>query len=167
MFTILDTSSSILLFSIIPFVKRLKHELATIVAPGIRTFPTIKYFDEKMNIETNRSYTFATLLDPRYKCAGFDSRDKAHADRQLLISKLEERFHRGRSARISVDSDGPGNDTDESVISVADNEEDIAWNHLLRGNIDGSGSPNNVIRDEVTRYMKEKLSPQRLDHRSL
>ena len=54
-------------------------------------------------------------------------------------------------------------DTDESLISVADNGEEIAWNHLLRGNIDGSGSPNNVIRDEVTRYMKEKLSPQRLD----
>ena len=54
-------------------------------------------------------------------------------------------------------------ETDESVISVADNEEDIAWNHLLRGNIDESGSPNNVIRDEVTRYTKEKLSPQRLD----
>ena len=62
-----------------------------------------------------------------------------------------------------MDSDGPGKDTDESVISVADNEEDIARNYLLLGNIDGSGSPNNVIRDEVTRYMKEKLSPQRLD----
>ena len=42
-----------------------------------------------------------------------------------------------------MDSDRPGNDTDDSVISVADNEEDIAWNHLLWGNIDGSGSPNN------------------------
>ena len=62
-----------------------------------------------------------------------------------------------------MDSDVPENDTDESVISVADNEEDIAWNHLLRGNMDGLGSPNNVIRDEVTRYMKEKLFPQRLD----
>ena len=53
-------------------------------------------------------------------------RDKAHAARELLNSKLEERFHRGRSARISMDSDGPGNDTDESVISVADidNEEE-------------------------------------------
>ena len=47
-----------------------------------------------------------------------------HAARELLLSKLEEGFHRGRSARISVDSDGPGNDTDESVISVADNEEE-------------------------------------------
>ncbi len=46
-------------------IKRLKHELATIVfvAPGIRTFQraveekTIMYFDEKMNNQTNRSYT--------------------------------------------------------------------------------------------------------------
>ena len=81
---------------VIPFVKRLKHELATIVAPSIKTFhraveeKTINYFDEKMNIETNRSFTIATLLDPRYKCAGFDSRDKAHAARELLISKLKE-----------------------------------------------------------------------------
>lgn len=64
---------------------------------------------------------FATLLEPRYECAGFSSRYKAHAARELLISKVEERNHRGRLARISTDSDRPGNETDESVISVVDN----------------------------------------------
>lgn len=167
--TLVGQSENICISQVIPFVKRLKHELATIVAPGIRTFQrsveekTIKYFDDKMNIETNRPYTFATLLDPRYKCAGFYSRDKAHAARELLISTVEERNHRGRLARISADSDGRGNETDESVISVMENEDDMEWNQLLRGTVDGPGSPNNLIREEVTRYLKEKLSPQRVD----
>ena len=43
-------------------------------------------------------------------------------------------------------SDGPGNDTDESVISVVENEDDIAWNQLPRGTLDGPVSPNNVIK---------------------
>ena len=62
-----------------------------------------------------------------------------------------------------MDSDGRGNETDESVISVMDNEDDMEWNQLLRGSVDGPGSPNNLIREEVTRYLKEKLSPQRVD----
>ena len=69
----------------------------------------------------------------------------------------------GSLARISADSDGRGNETDESVISVMDNEDDMEWNQLLRGTVDGPGSPNIIIREKVTRYLKEKLSPQRVD----
>ena len=86
---------------VIPFVKRLKFELTTIaVAPGIGTFQraveekTRKYFDERENIETHRSYTFATLLDPRY-----NGKEKAQAARVLLISVLEEKLHQERSSR--------------------------------------------------------------------
>ena len=57
-----------------------------------------------------------------------------------------------------MNSNRPGNNTDELVISVLGNEDDVTWDQLLRGTLDGPGSPNNVIIDKVTRYMKEKLS---------
>ena len=52
-------------------------------------------------------------------------------------------------------------DTDDSARER--DEETARWNQLLRSSSDGPGSPNNVIRNEVTRYMKDKLEPQRLD----
>jgi len=36
-----------------------------------------------------------------------------------------------------------------------DNEDDIAWNQFLWGTSDEQGSLNNVIREDVTRYMKQ------------
>ena len=74
---------SVCISQVIPFVKRLKHELATIVAPGIRTFQRaveekmIKYFNKKMgNIQEDRhkveqfhflwnSSTFFRSCDPK------------------------------------------------------------------------------------------------------
>jgi len=38
-----------------------------------------------------------------------------------------------------------------------DNEDDLAWNYLLQGTLDGPDSPNNVISEEITIFMKEKL----------
>jgi len=121
-----------------------------------------------MNIETHRSYTFATLLDPRYKCAGFHCREKAQAAKELLISVVEERLHQERSGRVARsglnDSENQGDITDESVVSVLDTDEDITWTQLLRGAADDRPeSPNNAVRDEVARYLREKLVSQRLD----
>ena len=54
------------------------------------------------------------------------------------------------------------NITDKSVISVLDTDEDSTWTQLLRRVYDRPGSPNNAVRDEVTRYSKEKLVSKRL-----
>ena len=52
-------------------------------------------------------------------------------------------------------------DTDDSAREI--DEEAARWNQLLRSCSDGPGSTNNVIQNEVTRYMKDKLEPQRRD----
>ena len=52
-------------------------------------------------------------------------------------------------------------DTDDSVREI--DEEAETCNQLLRSSSYGPGSPNNVIRNEVTRYVKDKLEPQRRD----
>ena len=49
--------------------------------------------------------------------------------------------------------------TDDSVREI--DEESETWNQLLRSSSDGPGSPNNVIRNEVIRYVKDKIEPQR------
>ena len=55
---------------------------------------------------------------------------------------------------------------DKSLIynKSVDTDEDSTWIQLLRGaSDDRPDSPNNAVRDEVARYLKEKLVSQRLD----
>ena len=42
-------------------------------------------------------------------------------------------------------------DTDDSVREI--DEESATWNQLLKSSSDCPGSPNNVIRNEVIRYV--------------
>ena len=62
---------------VIPLVKKLHHEINAVDRAGIITFKTSfvnnleRYFDSKYNIESRKEYCIATLLDPRYKSAGF------------------------------------------------------------------------------------------------
>ena len=118
-----------------------------------------------MSIETHTCYTFATLLDPIYKAAGFTCREKSQAAKEFLISKLEEGFHQRRSTtHISTDSNinhVGSSDTDDSVREI--DEEAATWNQLQRSSSDGPGLLNNVIRNLVTRYVKDKLGPKRWD----
>ena len=84
------------------------------------------------------------------------------------ISVVEERLHQERSGRVTRsglnDCENQGNITDESVISVLDTDEDSTWTQLVRGAADDRHeSPNYAVRDEVARYLKEKLVLQRLD----
>ena len=54
---------------------------------------------------------------------------------------------------------------DKSLIynKSVDTDEDSTWIQLLRGaSDDRPDSPNNAVRDEVARYLKEKLVSQRL-----
>jgi hypothetical protein len=49
-FALVGQRENVCIAQVIPFIKRLKHELATIVSPGIRTFQ--RAVEEKMNIES-------------------------------------------------------------------------------------------------------------------
>ena len=89
---------------------------------------------------------------------------KFQVAKEFIISKLEEGFHRRRSTHVSTDSymeQVGGSDTDDSAKEI--DEEAATRNQLLRSSSDGPGSPNKVIRNEVTRYVKDKLEPQRRD----
>ena len=101
-------------------------------------------FDKKMAIEI---YTFATLLDPRYKAAGFICREKAQpqAAKEFLISKLEDGFRQKSNTIISADSDvnqAGKSDTDDSVRAIDDDA--ATWKQLLRFRY-----LNNVVRTAV------------------
>ena len=62
------------------------------------------------------------------------------------------------------DSENQGDITDESVVSVLDTDEDSTCTQLPRGAADNRPeSPYNAVRDEVARYLREKLVSQRLD----
>ena len=70
-------TNSCFISDVIPLVKKLNFQVESVVVSGIGTFKSFfklemkKYFDDKYKIESRKEYSIATLVDPRYKSAGF------------------------------------------------------------------------------------------------
>ena len=82
-------------------------------------------------------HQFATFMDPRYNAPGSLAEKNPKAAKEVLISKLEEGFHRRRSTHVSTYSymeQAGSSDTDDSVREI--DEEAATWNQLLRSSSD-------------------------------
>ena len=94
---------------------------------------------ESEKLFTEFNYNFIS-----YKAAGFTCREHP---KQRISQVGSSEFLRWEAA----------------IDSVREIYEESTWNQLLKSSSDGPGSPNNVIRNEVTRYVKDKLEPQKRD----
>ena len=81
---------------VIPLVTKLIYEINNVEHTGIGTFKATwlneikRYFDGKYNIESRIEFSFATLLDPRYKTAAFRTRNNASVAKELLIQEVQQ-----------------------------------------------------------------------------
>ena len=150
---------------VIPLVKKLHHEINAVDRAGIVTFKTSfvnnleRYFDSKYNIESRKEYCIATLLDPRYKSAGFRSKDNAGIAKELLIQEvITDRQSNNSSPQTlnvsdrSIASETPSADPwDAILVATEDSEEDATEDTIL------------PIRKQVSEYLKEKRIPLKSD----
>ena len=150
---------------VIPLVKKLHHEINAVDRAGIVTFKTSfvnnleRYFDSKYNIESRKEYCIATLLDPRYKSAGFRSKDNAGIAKELLIQEvITDRQSNNSSPQTlnvsdrSIASETPSADPwDAILVDTEDSEEDATEDTIL------------PIRKQVSEYLKEKRIPLKSD----
>jgi hypothetical protein len=150
---------------VITLVKKLHHDINAVDRAGIATFKTSfmnnleRYFDAKYNIESRKEYCIATLLDPRYKSAGFPLKDNPGDAKELLIQEvITDRQSNNSSPQTlnvsdrSIASETPSADPwDAILVDTEDSEEDATEDTIL------------PIRKQVSKYLKEKRIPLKSD----
>ena len=62
---------------------------------------TFRYFVTKYNIEQTPAYSVATLLDPRFKTAGFIKKENAGLGKEMLINEVVSRVQPVQSSTDS------------------------------------------------------------------
>ena len=147
-----------LISDVIPLVKKLHLEINAVDRAGIVTLKTSfvknieRYFDTKYNIESRKEYGIATLLDPRYKSAGFRSKDNASIIKELLIQEIvTNNANPTLNSSPTLNSDG-GAETqtrsadpwDAVLVDTESSEEEACENTIL------------PVRKQVSEYLKEK-----------
>ena len=99
-----------------------------------------RYFVLKYNMERQKLYSIATVLDPRFKSAGFAKEDNFTLAKEFAISEMTPCAEEGRSAEASSNSQpisGSRSFLDDDVQS----EE---WQNEV-----------DSIRDQLYRYLRE------------
>ena len=118
-----------------------------------------RYFDSKYNIESRKEYCIATLLDPRYKSAGFRSKDNAGIAKELLIQEVitDRQSNNSSPQTLNVSDRSIASETlsadpwDAILVDTEDSEEDATEDTIL------------PIRKQVSEYLKEKRIPLKSD----
>ena len=98
-----------------------------------------RYFHSKYNKEFRKEYCIATLLDPRYKSAGFRSKDNAGIAKELLIQEvITDRQSNNSSPQTlnvsdrSIAPETPSADPwDAILVDTEDSEENATEDTIL------------------------------------
>ena len=141
---------------VIPLVTKLIYEINNVEHTGIGTFKATwlneikRYFDGKYNIESRIEFSFATLLDPRYKTAAFRTRNNASVAKELLIQEVQQLLNQ-QDARQRVDSSSEATESQASsttawLVDPADTEDEDDNEQVMARN----------IRKQLNEYVKEK-----------
>ena len=114
-----------------------------------------RYFDTKYTIESRKEYSLATIVDPRYKSAGFRSKEKAILAKELLVQEILNRQTRvsdiGTEDSDDVQAVAPATPWEAILVDTEDFEEDPADERVI------------CARRQVNDYMKEKRQPLKSD----
>lgn len=76
---------------VIPLLKKLNYEIEAVSYTGIGTFKAEvlrhikRYFVTKYDIEKTKHYSIATVLDPRFKLAGFQKKENGVVAKEMII----------------------------------------------------------------------------------
>ena len=80
---------------VIPLLKKLNMELESVPGTGVQTLKKavlseIKlYFVTKYGVEARKEYAVATILDPRFKLAGFQHRENSQIAKLMVLTELQ------------------------------------------------------------------------------
>ena len=149
---------NVLVSEVIPWIKRLTHEVTQVTATGIGTLKSCvlsemeKYFVTKHDMERSKEYCIATILDPRFKLAGFSKKENSVYAKELT-----------RADMLVMMGPQPdtGNQSSPSEATDAASSSTSSWNAILTESEQTAESQDEeeTIAEELNRYLKEKLLP--------
>ena len=105
-----------------------------------------RYFVTKYGVETRKEYAVATILDPRFKLAGFQMRENGHVAKHMVLSEMQI-----TGAQDSPASPSSGNQTTDKGKTIWDKVfEDKSTSQ------DEDQELEDVFRNELQIHLKEK-----------
>jgi hypothetical protein len=140
---------------VIPLVTKIIYEINNVAHTGIGTFKASllneikRYFDGKYNIESRIEFSFATLLDPRYKTAAFRTRNNSSVAKELLIQEVQLLNQQEAHQRVDSSTEATENQasstTPDWLVDPVDTEDEDDNEQVMARN----------IRTQLNEYVKE------------
>jgi hypothetical protein len=140
------------LSEVIPLLKRLNLEINSTSGNGVQllkkaVFNELKrYFVATYGIETRKEYAVASVLDPRFKMAVFQSRENANLVKLMVLSEMQ----------LALSTSATARDPDSSSSDNQNDQGSSTWEKVF----DESGTFEEDMEDasriESQNYLKEK-----------
>ena len=111
-------------------------------------------------MEQQHQYAVATLLDPRFKSAGFSKRQNATVAKELLISELLDRHTQEQNIDIE-EITATGSTEEQDVAPAVATNASQEWAAILESESQSEDDGDELanvetrLRREVTEYLKE------------
>ena len=139
---------------VIPLLKRLNLEINSAPGDGVQMLKKsvlveIKhYFVTKYAVETRKEYAVATVLDPRFKLAGFQMKEHGNLAKHMVLSEMQVTSTEGDQESPNPNSD---NQQEHTSNTIWDQVFDDEWMSQ-----DEDQELEDVMRIELKKYLKEK-----------
>ena len=153
------------LSEVIPYIKKLNKDINGLPSAKVGTFKAEvvvqmnRYFITKYDIERRKEYGIATLLDPRFKLAGFSKKDNGVLAKEMAISEI--------TAQLTVTEASLGTAIEQSQ----GDQSCSSWSAVLEDDSAESQEEEagrySRVRDQVQRYLREKRIDSSMDSREI
>lgn len=146
-------SDSVSIAEVIPLLKKLNFEIGAVTYSGIGTLKSEvlqhikRYFVVKYDIEKTKHYSIATVLDPRFKLAGFQKKENGVLAKELIIRELAQIVSEVVETPVVEPQNVPSTSKDSWASVLVDDDSD---------QLSQDEEAEAPYRTELQRYLKEK-----------
>ena len=148
---------------VIPLLKRLNLEINSASGTGVQLLKKSvlnelkRYFVTTYGIETRKEYAVATVLDPRFKTAVFQSRENSNLAKLMVLSEMQLAVSTSSTVQ-DPDSGSSENQNDQGSASSV-------WDKVFdeSGTSQDEEDQEDASRIELQNYLKEKRCPMTTD----
>ena len=116
-----------------------------------------RYFVTTYGLETRKEYAVATVLDPRFKVAVFQTRENAQLARLMVLSEMQLALSTSSTAKDPATTSSDAQRDQETGNSIWDKVFDDS------GTSQDEEDQEDASRIELQNYLKEKRSPRTID----